>query len=155
TSTTFFALGVVCAKAVPDSELAAVAAVKRTKVRLSIAPSPQWLPIGGVADRLPDRGRFVATDGRGRWLVDSRRPSAAVVGLGHPWGSPGEAPGPSGVGLALPLGRRESVVHVVERDEPEGAVPVLGVVPGEEALAERFGSSGEPNRVEKLGRYLS
>src|SRR5262249_59738950 len=51
TRTTFFAFGVVCAKAVRDrSELTAVAAVKRTKVRLSMSPSPQWLLISGVTD---------------------------------------------------------------------------------------------------------
>src|SRR5215831_15421268 len=44
TSTTFFALDAVCEKALNDrSELAAVAAVTPTKVRLSIALSPQYL----------------------------------------------------------------------------------------------------------------
>src|SRR5262249_26051012 len=62
TSTTFFALGVVCAKAVCDrAELAAAAAVKPTKARLSMSLSPWWLStVGGslVHNRAPRAMKF-------------------------------------------------------------------------------------------------
>jgi hypothetical protein len=54
----------------------------------------------------------------------------------------------------LPLGLGEAVVNVVGGHQAEGAVPVLDVVPREEALAERLGVLIGPNRAGKSGRYL-
>src|SRR6516164_2135781 len=47
--------------------------------------------------------------------------------------------GAQDLGAPLPLARGQTVVDVLGGHQAEGAVPVLGVVPGEEALAERLG----------------
>jgi hypothetical protein len=56
--------------------------------------------------------------------------------------------GTQDLGAPLPLTRGQTVVDVVRSHEAKGAVPMLGVVPGEEPLAERLGVlvGAEPGR---------
>ena len=62
--------------------------------------------------------------------------------------------GPQELGALLPLGGGQPVVDVVRSHQPEGAVAMLEVVPGEEPLAERLGVLVGAEPIREIGPVL-